>query len=184
MSSHHFVAWFDPQRSRGLCWWYDSEVQRPWRAHISFVEVLWKNPVLQVVVESKEVYFRSHIWKTIRVYDKLEENRSWSWQNQGNCRNEASKNSKGDSRISGENTVHQQVYSLTYYDIWTNLLTTHERSLYSVERTMPRSLWEDQELSDETTNTCPASSWKAIVVVSHHYKYNNGSFTCSIPRGD
>ena len=41
---------------------------------------------------------------------------------------------------------------------------------------MPRSLWEDQELFDEATNTCPTSSWKAIVVVSYHYEYNNGGF--------
>ena len=41
---------------------------------------------------------------------------------------------------------------------------------------MPRSLWEDQELSDKATNTCPTSSWKAIAVVSYHYEYNNGGF--------
>ena len=63
---------------------------------------------------------------------------------------------------------------------------------------MPRSLWEDQELSDEATNTGPTGTWisdeatnigpidtwKAIIVVSHHYKYNNGGSTCSIPRGE
>ena len=35
-----------------------------------------------------------------------------------------------------------------------------------------------------TPNTCSTSSRKAIVVVSHHYRYNNGGFTCSTLRGD
>ena len=77
------------------------------RAQTGFKEVLWKNPVLQAMVESKEMYFWSHIRKTIRVYGKLEGNRSWSWQNQGNSRDEASENWKRDSRISGKNTIHQ-----------------------------------------------------------------------------
>ena len=183
-SNHHFTAWLDPQRSKSLCWWYDSKVQRLWRAHPGFEEVLWKNLVLQVVVESKEVYFWSHIQKIVRVYGKLEGNRSWSWQNQGNCRNEASKNWKGDLRIFGENTVHQQVHSPTHYDMWTNLPTALERSPYSVEQTMPWSLWKDQELSNETTNTCPTSSWKAIVVVSHYYRYSNEGPPCLISRRD
>ena len=91
---------------------------------------------------------------------------------------------KGDSRISGEDTVHQQVYSLTHHYMWTNLLTAQEGGPNSVECTVPRSLWEDQELSNEATNTCPTISWKAIVVVSYHYRYINAGFTCSIPRGD
>ena len=77
------------------------------RAHTGFEEVLWKNRILQVMIESKEVHFQSNIRKAIGVYCKLVGNRSWSWLNQGNCRNEASKNWKGDPRISGEDTVQQ-----------------------------------------------------------------------------
>ena len=38
-----------------------------------------------------------------------------------------------------------------------------------MEWTIPRSLWKDQELFDEATNTCPIGTRKAIVVVSYHY---------------
>ena len=69
-----------------------------------------------------------------------------------------------------------KVYSSTHHDMWTNLPTAQKGGPNSVEWTMPRSLWEDQELSDKATNTCPTSSWKAIVVVSYHYEYNNGGF--------
>ena len=48
------------------------------------------------------------ISKAVRVHGKLEGNRSWSWENQGNCRDEASKNWKRDLKISGEDTVLQQ----------------------------------------------------------------------------
>ena len=142
--NHHFVAWFDPQRSRGLCWWYDIEVQRPWRTYASFTEDLWKNKVLQVTIESKKVHFLSNIRKAIVVYCKPKRNRSWSWQYQRNYRDDASKNWKGDSRISGEDIVHHQVYSWAHHDMWTNLPTAQEGGPYNMEWTMPRSLWKDQ----------------------------------------
>ena len=69
------------------------------------------------MIESKEVHFRSHIRKAIGVYGRLEGNRSRSKKNQGHCRNEASKNRKGDPRIFGEDTVHQLVHSPTPYDM-------------------------------------------------------------------
>ena len=92
--------------------------------HTSFTEVLWKNPILEVEVESQDVHFWRNIREIVGVYGKSEGNQSRSWQDHGNYGDEASKDWEGDLRIFREDTIHKQIHNPAYHDTWATFPTT------------------------------------------------------------